>query len=184
METYLLLLRGINVGGKNKVPMAELKSALQGLGFSDVLTYIASGNVVLRSKNYPAQVKNTVEQTLPKVFVLDDNRIKVLVLTHDQLKDVVENKPDGFGESPEKYHSDVIFTIDVDTSEIMPLFKPREGVDKIWQGEGVVYSQRLSTMRTKSRLNVIASTPQYKSLTIRTWNTTLKLLDIMNSLDK
>ena len=50
MNTYVILIRGINVGGKNKIPMAGLKKCLEELGFSDVSTYIASGNVILKSK--------------------------------------------------------------------------------------------------------------------------------------
>jgi uncharacterized protein (DUF1697 family) len=51
MQTLVALLRGVNVGGKNKVPMAELKKELADLGLEDVLTYIQSGNVVFRTKN-------------------------------------------------------------------------------------------------------------------------------------
>jgi uncharacterized protein (DUF1697 family) len=61
----------------------------------------------------------------------------------------------------------------------MPLFNPREGVDKVWPGDGVIYSQRLSSQRTKSRLNKIMATPAYKSMTIRNWNTTTKLLEML-----
>ena len=49
VTSYLVLLRGINVGGKNKVSMAELKKCLEELEFSDVSTFIVSGNVVLTS---------------------------------------------------------------------------------------------------------------------------------------
>lgn len=49
MKTYVILMRGVNVGGKNRIKMAELKQYLLQLGFSDVITYIQSGNVLLRS---------------------------------------------------------------------------------------------------------------------------------------
>ncbi len=49
MKTWIVLLKGINVGGRNKLPMKELTSELQSLGFVDVKTYIQSGNVVFRS---------------------------------------------------------------------------------------------------------------------------------------
>jgi uncharacterized protein (DUF1697 family) len=49
MNTYIIFLRGINVGGKNKIPMADLRKCLDELGFSNVSTYIASGNVILKS---------------------------------------------------------------------------------------------------------------------------------------
>jgi uncharacterized protein (DUF1697 family) len=51
----------------------------------------------------------------------------------------------------------------------------------VWPGPGVVYSQRLSAERTKSRLNRIVGTPEYRSMTIRTWNTALKLLEILKN---
>jgi uncharacterized protein (DUF1697 family) len=179
MNTYVVLLRGINVGGKNKVSMTELKKVLEALGFSSVSTYIASGNVVLKSDKPAEQIKAQIEKALPKNFKLDTELIKVLVLTSNQLQAVIDNKPEGFGEQPEKYHSDAIFLMGIDSAQAMPVFDPREGVDKVWAGDGVIYSQRLSAQRTKSRLNKIMGTPAYKSMTIRNWNTTTKLLEIL-----
>ncbi|MBZ0282449.1 MAG: DUF1697 domain-containing protein [Anaerolineae bacterium] len=180
MNTYVVLMRGINVGGKNKVAMAGLKKCLEELGFSDVSTYIASGNVILKSDKSAKAISDQIEKALPECFKLDNELIKVLALTHKQFQAVVDNKPKGFGEQPDKYHSDAIFLIGIDSAQVMPLFSPREGVDNIWQGKGVIYSQRLSAQRTKSRLNKIMAAPEYKSMTIRSWSTTTKLLDILN----
>lgn len=183
MHTYVILLRGINVGGNNKVPMASLKTCLEKIGLEDVATYIASGNVIARSTKTAAQVKAMVEKTLQKNFTLSDGAGTVHVLTHAQLKAVVKDKPKGFGDHPEKYHSDVIFLMGVPVAKAMKVFSPREGVDLIWPGKGMVYSQRLSAERTKSRLNKIVGTPVYKSMTIRNWNTTTKLLALMEKTD-
>ena len=71
----------------------------------------------------------------------------------------------------------------IDAARAMPVFEPREGVDKVWPGEGVIYSQRLSAQRTKSRLSKIMGTPLYKSMTIRNWNTTTKLLKMLEEID-
>ena len=179
MNTYIILIRGINVGGKNKVPMAGLKKCLENLGFSNVSTYIASGNVILESDKHADEVKTKIEEALPESFNLDDELIKVLALTHKQLQAVIDDKPEGFGEQPDKYHSDVIFLIGITPKQVLPAFSPREGVDRIWPGDGVIYSQRLSSQRTKSRLNRVMATPAYKSMTIRNWNTTTKLLSIL-----
>lgn len=183
MQTYVILLRGINVGGKNKVPMADLRACLEALGFLDVSTYIASGNVILKSDKHGDEIKAQIEAALPACFTLDDALIKVLVLTRQQFQAVIDNKPEGFGDQPEKYHSDAIFLMDIDSAQVMPVFSPREGVDKVWPGEGVIYSQRLSAQRTKSRLNKAISTPAYKSMTIRSWSTTIKLLDLLSETD-
>jgi uncharacterized protein (DUF1697 family) len=183
MNTYVILLRGINVGGKNKVPMATLKKCLEELGFANVSTYIASGNVILESGKPAAEVKAKIETALPASFKLVDELIKVHVLTRDQLQAVVDNKPEGFGEQPQTYHSDAIFLMGLDSAQALPVFNPREGVDKIWPGDGVIYSQRLSAQRTKSRLNKIMASPVYKSMTIRNWNTTTKLLELLQKMD-
>ncbi len=178
MSTQVILIRGINVGGKNKVPMADLKACLHRLGFSNVSTYIASGNVILESDKSAGEISALIEKALPESFELDDEIIRVLVLTREQLRAVIDNKPQGFGEQPEKYHSDAIFLIGIDAAQVMPLFSPRAGVDTVWPGDGVIYSQRLSAQRTKSRLNRIMAAPEYKRMTIRNWNTTTKLLEI------
>jgi uncharacterized protein (DUF1697 family) len=183
MNAYVILLRGINVGGKNIVPMAGLKSCLEELGFANVSTYIASGNVILESNKPTTEIKTQIEAALTKSFKLDNELIKVLVLTHKQLQTVIDNKPKGFGDQPEKYHSDAIFLMDIDAAQAMPVFNPREGVDKVWPGNGVIYSQRLSAERTKSRLSKIMASPLYKSMTIRSWSTTIKLLDILKVID-
>jgi uncharacterized protein (DUF1697 family) len=183
MNTYVILIRGINVGGKNKVSMTGLKQCLEELGFSKVSTYIASGNVIVASDKRPDAIQAQIEKALPERFKLDSEIIRVLVLTRSQLEAVIENKPKGIGEHPEKYHSDVIYLMGIDAAEAMPIFAPREGVDNVWPGDGVIYSQRLSAQRTKSRLNKIVGTPAYQSMTIRNWNTTTKLLKLLEEMD-
>jgi uncharacterized protein (DUF1697 family) len=179
MTRYLVLLRGINVGGKNKVPMAPLRAMLEELGYSDVSTYIASGNVILSSERPAAEIKRGIERALPKAFSLHSELVAVLVLSAAQLRAVVDRKPKGFGEKPETYHSDAIFLIGIDAASAMKVFDPRAGVDEVWPGDGVIYSQRLSAERTKSRLGRIVGTEPYKSITIRSWATTMALLDLV-----
>jgi uncharacterized protein (DUF1697 family) len=180
VTTYLVLLRGINVGGKNLVPMAGLRQVLEELGYTDVSTYIASGNVILSSDKKPAAIKSQIEKALPQSFTLHSKLIAVLVLTRAQLKAVVGGKPKGFGEQPTKYHSDAVFLMGINSATAMTVFDPRPGVDTVWPGKGVIYSQRLSSQRTKSRLGKIVGTTAYRSMTIRSWNTTTTLLDRLN----
>jgi len=179
LSTYVVLLRGINVGGKNKLPMAELRRFLEALGYSDVSTFIASGNVLLASDKGPAQIKSEIEAKLPGAFRLDSELIAVLVLTADEMRAVVDKRPAGFGDQPAKYHSDAIFLMGIDAAEAMRAFTPKDGVDTVWPGKGVIYSQRLSAKRTQSRLNRVMGSPAYKSMTIRNWNTTTKLLELI-----
>jgi uncharacterized protein (DUF1697 family) len=163
--------------------MAELRACLEKLGFTKVSTYIASGNVILQSDKQIDAIQSQIEAVLPKTFKLDSELVKILVLSRGELQAVVDNKPAGFGDQPDKYHSDAIFLMGIEAGQAMAVFNPRDGVDMVWPGDGVVYSQRLSALRTKSRLSAIVGTPAYQSMTIRSWNTTTKLLALVAAMD-
>jgi len=178
---YIALLRGINVGGKNKVPMVELKRHLDKAGYQNVRTYINSGNVLFESDLSAKVLGESIEKILVENFTLDSSLIRVHVLTDKQLKSIVNDKPKGFGDQSDIYHSDVIFLMDIAANDAMKVFSPKDGVDMVWQGDGVIYSQRVSKLRTKSRLNRIMGTSEYKSMTIRNWNTTTKLLELVST---
>jgi uncharacterized protein (DUF1697 family) len=90
------------------------------------------------------------------------------------------NSDDKRGEKPDTYHSDAIFLMGIDAAAAMEVFDPRPGVDTVWPGDGVIYSQRFSTERTRSRLGKIIGSPAYKSMTIRIWATTTALLDLLD----
>jgi len=183
MNRYVVLLRGINVGGKNPVPMARLRAVLEGLGFTGVATYIASGNVILESELTAAQIGALIEAALPREFSLHDEIVRVLVLSQAQLAAVVDNRPEGFGSQPDRYHSDAIFLMGIEVADALAVFNPREGVDAVWAGDGVIYSQRLSAERTKSRLSKVMESLLYKSMTIRNWNTTTTLYQMLQARD-
>jgi uncharacterized protein (DUF1697 family) len=72
----------------------------------------------------------------------------------------------------------------IPSDEAIEIFDPREGVDKVWQGDLVIYSQRLSVQRTRSRLSKIMSSHLYKQMTIRSWDTTARLLELMNAMER
>jgi len=103
MTHYIGLLRGVNVGGKNKVPMSDLREGLRSLGYTNVSTYIASGNVLFESADRAEHIQTQIEAALSQTFKLD--MIKVLVMSRARLHDVIANKPPHFGERPDTYAS-------------------------------------------------------------------------------
>lgn len=181
MSDVVLLFRGINVGGKNPVAMSRLRELLEGLGCTDVVTYLASGNAIVNTTSKPGDLAETLEKELPSRFSLHDEVVKVLALTPRQFGAVISERPPGFGDQPDTYHSDAIFLIGIPVDEAMSVFDPRDGVDAVWPGTGVIYSQRLSAERTKSKLGKIIGTVPYKSMTIRSWQTTTKLAAILDA---
>lgn len=179
MNTYVVLFRGINVGGKNIIPMAELKLLLQKSNFENVLTYIQSGNVILQSSLNEIEVRKKIENLVPNHFKLDDLLIKVLVLSNTDYEEIVKKAPKNFGSTPEEFRYNVLFTIDVNSQEIAQEIKLRDGVDNIWVGEKVIYFRNSIAEASKSSLSKIIQKPFYKSITIRNWNTTRKLLALI-----
>ena len=101
VRSYLALLRGVNVGGKNKLVMSALSERLTDLGLEDVSTVLATGNVLLRSTKPARTLGQQIESVLVEDFGLHQEPVKVLVLTAAQVKAVVEDKPDHFGDEPD-----------------------------------------------------------------------------------
>jgi uncharacterized protein (DUF1697 family) len=175
---YVALLRGINVGGRNKVPMADLRAAVEEVGHTEVATYIQSGNVLFTSIQPRAAVERELEQALEQRFGFP---LVVVVRSHAQLRAVVANAPRVFGAKPGTYHSDVIFLRSPLTpAQAMKVVKLRDEVDQAWTGGGVLYFARLSARRTQSRMSSIVGTPEYALMTIRNWATTTKLLSLLD----
>lgn len=89
--TWIALFRGINVGGNNILPMAELRSGLEGLGFEDVRTYIQSGNVVFRSAARSAT--QLAKKIADAVEASHGFRVPVLVLSAKELEAAARKNP-------------------------------------------------------------------------------------------
>ena len=175
---YLALLRGINVGGKNIIKMADLKACFEDMGFSGVATYIQSGNVLFKSpEKDKTKLANKIEKTLSGRF---DYKSRLVVVTHEQLQEVVKGAPRGFGRDADQYRYDVIFLREPLTAEdAMKDVSTREGVDTAHAGKHVLYFSRLTSRASQSRLTRIISLPVYQDMTIRNWGTTTRLLALM-----
>ncbi len=87
MTKYILLFRGINVGGRNILPMKNLKNLLLGCGYEQVKTYIQSGNVVLQSQQPP---NNGISDQIEQAFGF---KPEMMVLAEQQLMDAINNNP-------------------------------------------------------------------------------------------
>jgi uncharacterized protein (DUF1697 family) len=179
MNIYVILLRGINVGGKNKIPMAELKLCLEEQGFERVVTYIQSGNVVLWSDLEAEALSAKIEDMLPKKFKLNSSIIRVVALEYKTFKKIVMQAPKEFGKDNASYRYNVIFLMNISPSKAMEQIEARQGVDEVWQGDKAIYYRNSIPNASKSRLSKITQQPIYQSVTIRNWNTTTKLLKLL-----
>jgi uncharacterized protein (DUF1697 family) len=174
---YVALLRGINVGGKHPIRMADLKACFEAQDLKDVATYIQSGNVVFTSSALAAEVEPRLEAALATTF---DCRTSVMLRSRKQMQDIVARAPKGFGADPADYRYDVIFLKAPFTgADALAVVKTKPGVDQAAAGASVLYFSRLIRKATQSQLGRITALPIYKSLTIRNWRTTTTLLEML-----
>ena len=175
---YLALLRGINVGGNNLINMADLRQCLEESGFKKVSTYIQSGNVLFESPaRDPARVTGKIERALSARF---GYTALIVLVSEDQLEAVMDGAPDQFGTDPGTYRYDVIFLRPpFQASKVLPTMKLKEGVDEAFANEHAIYCRRPISKASQSSLPKLIAHPAYKSMTIRNWNTTSKLHELM-----
>jgi uncharacterized protein (DUF1697 family) len=177
---YLVLLRGINVGGNNIIKMADLKECFESMGFTDVVTFIQSGNVIFRSpEKDKTKLTTKIEDVLSEKF---SYKSRLVTVAYKELKTTVEEAPKGFGKNLDQYRCDVIFLKDpLTVKEAMKNVRVREGVDNAYAGKTVLYFSRLTSRASQSYLTKIIALPMYQNMTIRNWNTTTKLLALMEA---
>ncbi len=177
MSTYLALLRGINVGGNNKVSMAELKTVFEDLGFSDVRTYINSGNVIFKTEERDEKkLVREIEEGIRDHFGLD---IPVVVRSKEEIDRVTKEIPAEWMNDQEQ-RTDVMFLWEeVDTPDVLQTIKINPEVDILKYTKGAVIWHLLRKNYTKSRMNKIIGTHFYKHQTARNVNTVRKLQELM-----
>lgn len=175
MSTYVALLRGINVGGNNKVEMVRLKAVFEKLGFSDVVTYINSGNVLFSSKKKVTAQK--LETAIEKEFGFP---VRTLVRELQALEKIVKEVPKKWSNDKDQ-KTDVLFLWDgYDTKKSLGFLKTTKGVDELLyvQGAGVIVWHLEKKNYSKSGMHDFIGTELYKNMTARNINTVRKLVSL------
>lgn len=176
MTRYVALLRGINVGGNNIIKMLELKACFEDAGFNNVLTYIQSGNVIFDSDEKKNELEDIVEKLLSKTF---NYKSTVMIRSLTEIKKVIADAPKNWNTRTD-IRCYIAFVKKPSTpQDVINQTPVKEGIDSIKKGESVVYMTSLIKFLTKSYLNKIASLTFYKDITIRNFNTTKKILILM-----
>lgn len=172
---YVLLLRGINVGGKNKINMDELKLLLSKLGFSNVITYINSGNIIFDSNYDIIQIRKLIEQMLSYKY---EFKILFALIKVDDYLDTMNNLPKWW--HMDLFRKDVLFfTEDKMKDDVI------KRIDKMPLHNEFVHYSNIAVFCGKIDKNEYSKTAYhkhlikedfYKKVTIRNENTVNKIL--------
>lgn len=177
---YIALLRGINVGGKNKVSMSDLKACFEKAGFQNVVTYINSGNVIFESEEQNSvKLMKMCEELLEKTFGFP---IRVAIIEANTLKEALEHAPEWWGDDPDSKHN-AIFVIQPGTAEevIADVGKIKPEHEKLFAFKDVIFWSAPIKTFSHTRWSKVAGTKVYQNITIRNSNTARKLLELSKS---
>ena len=177
MKRYIAFLRGVNISGKNKVPMAELKKGFEELDFSEVKTYLNSGNVAFSSDEDNIEVLTSQAETMiNRKFGLD---IPVFVISKEKLEDILQNAPEWWGDENKEIYDNLIFIMPPATfAEVWgEIGEPKEELEKIKEyRETVFWSFSRKDYQKTNWWPKTASANISSKLTIRTANTVRKIV--------
>jgi uncharacterized protein (DUF1697 family) len=172
---YVALLRGINVGGNAVIKMADLSACFAALGYGDVRTYIASGNVFFQTTERPATVESEIERALERRFSLP---IRVVVRSSREIATIVDAIPARWIGAAELRVTVGFLLRGTTARSAARLVRPREGIDELVSASGaLMWATRMDAL-TRSGIRLIG-TPLYKEITARNLNTTLKLAELL-----
>lgn len=178
MGKYIALLRGVNVGGKNKVSMPELKELFEQNGFGDVVTYINSGNIIFSSENTDEKkLKEECEALLADRFQFE---IPVTIVSAGDLSAALAHAPAWWDADVESKHN-TIFVIPPATVEEVykEVGDAKPQYEKVAHyGNVIFWSAPISTFSRTRWLKIVGSSG-YGSVTIRNANTAKKLLQLV-----
>lgn len=174
---YIALLRGINVGGNNKVPMSELKACFETAGFQNVTTYINSGNVLFDSDERDILLLAArCEKMIERQFGFP---VRVALIEANALKEALEHAPSWWGGDPAAKHNAIFIIAPATAEEIMAdvgAIKPEyERLD--YYRQVIFWSAQIETF-SRTRWSKIVGTGAYQNVTIRNSNTAKRLLEL------
>lgn len=176
---YIVLLRGINISGKNKIDMKNLKIETENLGYHNVITYLNSGNLIFTSDiKDKSIISNSIYNMIKDKFNLD---ILVYITTYEELKELLDNSPSFWNTGNKEIYDNIIFIIEPYTYKEVynGLGEPNHSLEQIKEYKNKIFwSYDLKNYRKSTWWVRSASTDIKDYITIRTANTVNKLLEI------
>ena len=173
---YVALLRGINVGGKTLIKMADLRACVEQLGFDDVSTYIASGNVLFATDGDANRLADTIEHAIEERFELP---VKVVVLDRAAYGRVVKAIPKAWI-GDDAVRANVAFVRPgTDAKKVVGELDPDPAIEEVKAVKGAILWATRRDALNRSTLRKLIAGAAYKELTVRNLNTTLKLQELL-----
>lgn len=178
---YVVLLRGVNVGGNHRVPKADFQAVLESLGFQDVLIYLNSGNAVFTSQNElkPEQIRVALEEyfgfTIP-TLLLSSEKVKTIAANIPPEWTNDAPKPDKSGQK-----SDVLYLFnEINTPNILAQLGYKPEIETMLYVDGAILANITRENQAKGSLQKLVGSKLYGNVTVRNINTAKKLAELVS----
>lgn len=174
---FVALLRGVNVGGNNMISMSSLKRSFETLGFTGVVTYINSGNIIFKSKEADARkLERKLEQMLTKEYELES---RVVLRSLSEMAKIVESLPLTWKGHKDWRYNVIFLRHTIDTEEILAQLEVKQGIEEVVYCPGALFWSARVTDLNRTNMLKLSSRKIYQDMTIRNVNTTRKLHELM-----
>jgi uncharacterized protein (DUF1697 family) len=174
---YVALLRAVNVGGRNAIKMRALKECLERHGFTAVATFIQSGNVVFETgERSSTQLAGRIERALSTTFGFD---VPIVLRSRAELKAVVDEAPASWKRANDLRRNIAFLRPPRTARQALQEVETKDGVDTVTAGKGVLYMSTVMTALGSSRLSRLVTKDIYRDMTIRSYNTCQRILDLL-----
>jgi len=175
MMRQIVLLRGVNLGPRNRIPMAELRELLAGAGLEGVQTYVQSGNVVVSSDLSPERLARRCHGLVSERFGLD---IDVVVRTRDELAEVVRRNPLGRVAVEPKRHQVTFLASEPDPEAVRRIAGLAAGEERFLARGRELYAWHPAGVGRSRLAAALAGRGVGVPATARNWTTVTKLLEL------
>jgi uncharacterized protein (DUF1697 family) len=174
---YLALLRGINVGGKNKVEMSRLRNTFESVGMTQVRSYINTGNVIFGDESRPmTELTPLLEEAIATEFGF---HVKVLLRDFEAIASTAEAIPPSWKDDSTMRCYVMFLWEEVDGPAVLEGLTIKEGIDDVKYEPGAIIWRVDRDVLTRSGMMKVTGSDLYQSMTIRNCNVVRKLAELM-----
>lgn len=177
LNIFVALLRGVNVGGNNMISMSSLKKSFEAMGFTNVSTYINSGNIIFETKEKDARkLEKKIEQILSRDYQLES---KVVVRSFSEMEKLVQSLPRSWGGDSSWRYNVIFLRHTIDSEEILAELPANSEIEEVLYRPGTLLWSVQAQQMNQTKMGKLSSRKIFQDMTVRNLNTTKKLYELM-----
>ena len=180
VDTFVALLRGVNVGGKNMISMAALKASFERMGLENATSYINSGNIIFRARRASAR---NLEERIERMLSAEHRcASRVVVRSLSEMAALVRSIPETWNGDTRWRYNVIFLHHSVDSPAILDALTPRGAFEQVAYRPGTLLWSAQVKYLTRTAMLKLSAHKDYANMTVRSLNTTMKVYELMSAM--